>query len=360
MFTGSAHHNWFHGSVGIIDPDKGFNFPHGLTKVTADVMWPESGNGPVDPIESPMYHASGNYGAYYSPYPLSETDFLVSANRGGKFVLYFMDVYGNRELIYEGSNHVFTQFRSSPVPGARLFDRAVFLTCGRAPNRKTHSFTAPMSYTVPRGTRDKARYLRILNIDPKTYTYWHKRPLLSTGPVVSVVQSEGVKRILGTVPVESDGSVSFAAPAGMALHFQLLDEHYRALHSMRSFVNVMPGKSRGCLGCHELHSKAPGVSKPQPRIDTRAQRDHAAAVGTRHRKLPPLRAARTGSILREVPRGRRQGPRGLRHDRAPEFTHFHRAIPDHDWPALMGRPVRSARKSPARLGHRRSAHGRSV
>jgi len=51
MFTGSAHHNWFSGSVGIIDPDRGFNFPDGLTKVTADIPWPESGNGPEDPVE---------------------------------------------------------------------------------------------------------------------------------------------------------------------------------------------------------------------------------------------------------------------------------------------------------------------
>ena len=61
MFTGSAHHNWFAGSVGIIDPDQGLNFPDGLTKVTADVPWPECGNGPVDPVESPRYHASGSY-----------------------------------------------------------------------------------------------------------------------------------------------------------------------------------------------------------------------------------------------------------------------------------------------------------
>ena len=69
--------------------------------------WPECGNGPVDPVESPRYHSSGRYDAYYSPYPLSERDFLVSANRGGKFVLYLMDVDGNRELIYEGTHHVF-------------------------------------------------------------------------------------------------------------------------------------------------------------------------------------------------------------------------------------------------------------
>ena len=107
MFTGSAHHNWFSGSVGIIDPDAGYNFPDGITKITADVPWPEVGNGPVDPIECPDYHRSGNFPAYYSPYPLGEQDFLVSAQRNGKFLLYLMDVYGNRELIYEGVNNIF-------------------------------------------------------------------------------------------------------------------------------------------------------------------------------------------------------------------------------------------------------------
>src|ERR1019366_17197 len=85
MFTGSAHHNWFSGSIGIIDPERGCNFPYGLTKVTAEVPWPESGNGPVDPVESADYHASGAYVAYDSPYPLGERDFLASADRGGKF-----------------------------------------------------------------------------------------------------------------------------------------------------------------------------------------------------------------------------------------------------------------------------------
>ncbi|MFQ6130656.1 MAG: LamG-like jellyroll fold domain-containing protein, partial [Armatimonadota bacterium] len=43
MFTGSAHHDWFGGSVGIVDPEGGLNFPRGLSKVTADVAWPEVG-----------------------------------------------------------------------------------------------------------------------------------------------------------------------------------------------------------------------------------------------------------------------------------------------------------------------------
>jgi len=76
---------------------------------------------------------------------------------------------------------------------------------------------------------------------------------------VSAVQSEGVKRVLGTVPIEPDGSVAFRAPAGIPLHFQLLDEQDRALQTMRSFVGLMPGERRGCLGCHESHSRSPRI-----------------------------------------------------------------------------------------------------
>ena len=261
MFTGSAHHQWFHGSVGIIDPEVGLNFPNGLTKVTADVEWPECGNGPVDPIESFDYHCAGKYNGYYSPYPLSEQDFLVSADRGGKFVLYLMDVDGNRELIYEGDNHIFYTMPLKPRTKPPVIpDRAQFPTVEEREHPAPGIIYSTNVYQgAPEVLRDKARYLRILNIDHKTYTYWHKRPYLSTGPVVSVVQSEGVKRILGTVPIAPDGSVSFYAPSGIPLHFQLLDEEQRALQTMRSFVNVMPGESRGCLGCHELHSRTPEI-----------------------------------------------------------------------------------------------------
>ncbi len=261
MITGSAHHNWFAGSVAIIDPDKGFNFPHGLTKVTADVAYPESGNGPVDPIESPRYHASGHYGAYYSPYPLSETDFIVSANRGGKFVLLLMDVDGNRELIYEGTHNIFHALPLKPRPRPPVIeDRVAWPTREERLKPQPGTIYSNNVYEgAPEVLRGKARYLRVLNIDRKTYTYWYKRPYLSSGPVVSAVQSEGVKRIIGTVPIEKDGSVHFTAPSGLALHFQLLDERYRALQTMRSFTGVMPGERRGCLGCHELHSATPDV-----------------------------------------------------------------------------------------------------
>ena len=44
------------------------------------------------------------------------------------------------------------------------------------------------------------------------------------------------------------------------MYFQLLDADRRCLQIMRSFTGVMPGETRGCTGCHEMHSKAPSSS----------------------------------------------------------------------------------------------------
>ncbi len=274
MFTGSAHHDWFAGSIGIVDPNAGLNFPDGLTKVTADVPWPECGNGPVDPIESPDYHPAGNYAAYYAPCPLGERDFIVSANRAGKFVLYLMDVDGNRELIHEGTHHVLHALPLKPRPRPPILEDAVaWPVAGPGPRTQQPGvlYSRDVFQGAPDELRGKVKFLRVLSIDHKTYTYWHKRPYISTGPVVSGVQSDGVKRVLGTVPVEEDGAVMFEAPSGIPLHFQLLDADQRALHTMRSFANLMPGENRGCLGCHERHSRAPSATtayRRPPRLQT--------------------------------------------------------------------------------------------
>jgi hypothetical protein len=271
MFAGVGHHDWFSGSIGIIDPQKGFNFPHGLTKVTADLRWPECSRPPLDPHESDRYHASGRYTGYKTPYPLSEEDFLVSARGQGKrFRLYLMDVHGNRELIYEGAHNVWHAIpvKPRPVP-LRQPDRVAWPGTGkeRKPSKLGVLYSADVYQGVPDLPRGIARYLRVFQLDHKTYSTWRKT-YRHSGPPVSIVQEEGVKRILSVVPVEADGSVCFKVPSGRALHFQLLDEHYRCLQTMRSFTGVMPGERRGCVGCHELHSttppQKPGLASHRP------------------------------------------------------------------------------------------------
>jgi hypothetical protein len=272
MFTGSAHHNWFSGSIGIIDPAKGFNFPDGLTKVTQDLEYPESGNGAVDPVESDDYYIAGRYTAYYSPYPLGEKDFLVSAHNGGgssswtpdkgKFVLLLMDTDGNREIINEGAHHIFyaTPVRKRKTPPVQP-DLVEWPSLEERENPQPGVIYSNNVYDgAPEELRGKAKFLRVWSIDHKTYTYWYKRNLISTGPEISAVQSEGIKKIIGTVPIEADGSVNFVAPSGIALHFQLLDENQRALQTMRSFTGVQPAESRGCLGCHESHSRTQSIA----------------------------------------------------------------------------------------------------
>jgi hypothetical protein len=61
----------------------------------------------------------------------------------------------------------------------------------------------------------------------------------------------------GIVPVEADGSAHFQVPAGRNLFFQALDEDFMEVQRMRTFVNLLPGESRSCIGCHEHRTQAP-------------------------------------------------------------------------------------------------------
>jgi len=63
--------------------------------------------------------------------------------------------------------------------------------------------------------------------------------------------------VLGTVPVEADGSAYFRAPAGLPLNFQALDERGQAIQIMRSVTYLQPGETTGCVGCHESRTTAP-------------------------------------------------------------------------------------------------------
>jgi len=282
IFNGVGHHLFHVGSLGIIDVDEGREFPNGIRKITTDLVWPEVGNPKEDcPPASPNYHISGNYSSYKSPYPLGEEDFLVSIRDGGAadpkakgrfnkpnstgwylgsdystvFSLYLMDIHGNRELIYKGDNNVWYAMpvKARKRPPVRP-DLVKWPEAGeKAEDGILYSADVYEGTDIPRG---EVKYLRIIQMDAKTYST-NAKTFRHSGPAVSIIQEDGVKRFLGTVPVEDDGSVHFKVPSGKALHFQLLDKDYRCIQIMRSFTGVMPGEARGCVGCHEQTSSAP-------------------------------------------------------------------------------------------------------
>ncbi len=74
-----------------------------------------------------------------------------------------------------------------------------------------------------------------------------------------------LERILGTVPVEEDGSASFEVPAHRAIAFVALDKQGRAVKRMQSFVAFAPGTNTSCIGCHEMRAEAPIPKMGRPR-----------------------------------------------------------------------------------------------
>ncbi len=64
-----------------------------------------------------------------------------------------------------------------------------------------------------------------------------------------------LERVLGTVPVEADGSAHVEMPAMRALFFVALDENDMAVKRMRSFLTVQPGEVTSCVGCHEQRTQ---------------------------------------------------------------------------------------------------------
>jgi hypothetical protein len=69
-----------------------------------------------------------------------------------------------------------------------------------------------------------------------------------------------LERIVGTVPVEEDGSAYVELPALRSFFFVALDEKDVSVKRMQSFLTVQPGETSGCVGCHEQRTKTPRSS----------------------------------------------------------------------------------------------------
>lgn len=82
--------------------------------------------------------------------------------------------------------------------------------------------------------------------------------------------SFSLERILGTVPVEEDGSAYLELPANRSLFFIAQDGQGDTIKRMQSFLSVMPGETTSCVGCHEPRTQA--VANPGARLLQALQR----------------------------------------------------------------------------------------
>ena len=179
-----------------------------------------------------------------TPWPLSEKYFLVSMRGfgpGSKWNLCLVDIFDNMTVIYSDDKYSIFE----PIPLAPR-QRPPVLAERIIPGRPTMVFCSDVYEGrglkgVPRG---KVKSIRVF-----AYHYGYIR---SGGhESVGLESSWDIKRIVGTVPVEEDGSFCFEAPPYTPLAIQPLDEDGAALALMRSWMTGMPGEVMSCNGCHE-------------------------------------------------------------------------------------------------------------
>jgi hypothetical protein len=106
-----------------------------------------------------------------------------------------------------------------------------------------------------------AKYLRVVESPEKRYwtrPVWGGQGIHAPGMNWHSFEN---KRILGTVPVEEDGSAYFEVPAERFVYFQLLDKDGMMIQSMRSGTIVQPGELQGCIGCHDSRTAAPSAAR---------------------------------------------------------------------------------------------------
>ncbi len=188
---------------------------------------------------------------FLHPYPLSDKYLLVSCKptKTGFWGVYLVDVFDNFVLLHEEPGWAMLE----PVP-LRKIARQPVLSDKVEPDQKQATLLVQDIYRgeglrgVPRGT---VKSLRLISYE---FTFH------GIGGEPHRVGFDGpwdVKRILGTVPVEADGSAHFRVPASTPVALQPLDAEGKALALMRSWYTAMPGEVVSCIGCHEQQNTAP-------------------------------------------------------------------------------------------------------
>ncbi len=187
---------------------------------------------------------------FLHPYPLSDKYFLVSAqlDASSPWNLYLVDVFDNMVLLFEDPGYAVLEpipLRATPKPP--IVPERVDLTRKDGVVYLSDVYTGGGLKGIPRGT---VKSLRVFAFD-----YGYQR--LANHTYIGIEGPWDVHRILGTVPVEGDGSAVFRIPANTPVSVQPLDEDGKSLQLMRSWFVAMPGERISCVGCHESHTDTP-------------------------------------------------------------------------------------------------------
>jgi len=182
---------------------------------------------------------------FHTPSPVTDKQFLVSAwmsERHRRMGIYLVDVFDNVVLLHEIEGSALLEpiaIVKRPTPPV-LADR-VDLSRDDATVYVQDVHFGPGLAGVPRGT---VKRLRVIG-------YHFGYEAMAGNDKIGLSGPWDAMRILGTTPVEADGSAVFRVPANTPIAFQALDGEGKAVQLMRSWFTAMPGENVSCIGCHE-------------------------------------------------------------------------------------------------------------
>ena len=222
------------GNVMIVDPDAGPNDAARARQVSPEVQ---------------MEHGwMGGQGGFRDPYPLSEDCFLVARNKS----LLILDGKGSTQEVYQAEDLLHDPRVIRPRRREGLIRPRSDLKESTGRLVLSSLYHGRDMQGVKPGAIKKLLVLEQL-VKP-----------INFGGVQQAFSMDGtytIKRILGTVPVEPDGSAYLEVPALRSLFFVSLDEQGTAVKRMLSFLTVMPGETLGCVGCHEKRTDTTRLSR---------------------------------------------------------------------------------------------------
>jgi hypothetical protein len=260
LFIAGAHHANVGGALVMLDPSlRGYDPVSGedqsqsIENLTPEICFAEADGWPKSFFFSPWPLSENYYLAAFSHDPLPGG--YTNHHRDSETGLYYFDRFGNLELLYrkEGISAVY------PIPLAPRQTPPVRIDPGQPQPGDYGEFLVSdvrqSLLPLPEGRRIDS--LRVFQLLPKS------RSDRADDPRIGHPEQSNARMLLGTVPVEEDGSAYFVAPARKLLYFQTVDQEGRGVQGMRSVVYLQPGERRSCVGCHEPPSAAP---QPSPML----------------------------------------------------------------------------------------------
>jgi len=196
---------------------------------------------------------------YEDPFPLDDKYFLCSRmiERNGPMGIYLVDLFGNETLLYRESFGCYDPMPLVARQRPQLTpERRDFAENGEGTLFLANVYEGTPMKDVPFGS---IKTLRIVESPEKRH--WSAGQWFGQGYTAPGMNWHSLenKRILGTVPVEADGSASFIVPADTFFYIQALDADNKMVQSMRSGTILQSGEVVGCVGCHEDRLNTPNV-----------------------------------------------------------------------------------------------------